>query len=78
MVGFGCGMDYSVLVCSSFFFVSLHAGDQCTVRVQYYGGLLPDIILLTQCYGNTFECHGDVLSLQPMILPKRFDIFPPV
>ena len=24
---------------------------------------------------NTFKCHEEVLSLQPMIPPKRFDIF---
>ena len=27
--------------------------------------------------GNPFKCHEEVLSLQPMIRPKRFDIFPP-
>ena len=27
--------------------------------------------------GNPFKCHGEVLYLQPMIPPKRFDIFPP-
>ena len=51
------------------------------VSVQYNGGFLPDIILLTQCYyipsGNPFKCPEQVLSSQPMILPKRFDIFPP-
>ena len=53
------------------------------VNVQYNGGLLPDIILSTQCYyeyhrGNSFICHEDILSLQPhMIPPKRFDISPP-
>ena len=26
--------------------------------------------------GNPFKCHEEVLSLQPMIPPKRFDIFP--
>ena len=46
--------------------------------IQYNGGLLLGIILLTECYGNTFKCHEDVLSLQTMITPKRFDIFPPV
>ena len=25
----------------------------------------------------TFKCHEEVLSLQPTISPKRFDIFPP-
>ena len=49
------------------------------VSVQYNGGLLPDIILLTQCptIGNPFKCHEEVLYLQPMIPPKSFDIFPP-
>ena len=47
------------------------------VSVQYNGGLLPDIILLTQGY-YPFKCHEEVLYLQPMIPPnKRFDIFPP-
>ena len=44
---------------------------------QYNGGLLPvtvDPMLLP--LGNPFKCHGDVLSLQPMIPPRRFDIFP--
>ena len=27
--------------------------------------------------GNRFKCHEEVLYLQPMIPPKRFDIFPP-
>ena len=26
--------------------------------------------------GNPFECDEEVSSLQPMIPPKRFDIFP--
>ena len=26
--------------------------------------------------GNPFKCHEEVLSLQSMIPPKRFDIFP--
>ena len=50
------------------------------ISVQYNGGLLPDIMLLTQCYfqsGNPFKCHEEVLYLQPMIQPKRFDIFLP-
>ena len=70
------------------------------VSVQYNGGLLPDIILLTLCYfhrgtclnamprhytvdpmllpsGNLFKCHEEVLYLQPLIPPKRFDISPP-
>ena len=27
--------------------------------------------------GNPFKCHKEVLYLQPMLPPKRFDIFPP-
>ena len=27
--------------------------------------------------GNPFKCHEEVLYLQPMIPPKRFDIFSP-
>ena len=37
------------------------------------GGLLPDI----PSGKNPFKCHEEVLYLQPMILPKRFDMFPP-
>ena len=51
------------------------------VSVHYNGGLLPDIhytvdpMLLPS--RNPFKCHEEVLSLQPMIPPKRFDTFPP-
>ena len=27
--------------------------------------------------GDPFKCHEEVLYLQPLIPPKRFDIFPP-
>ena len=52
-----------------------------SVSVQYNGGLLPGIILLTDPMllpsGNPFKCHEEVLYLHPMIPPtKRFDIFP--
>ena len=50
------------------------------VSVQYNGGLLPDMILLTQCYyhrGTRLNTMKRFLFLQPMILPKRFDIFSP-
>ena len=71
-------------MCSSFFLCPYMAVN--IISVQYNGVLLPDIILSTQCYylpsGNPFKCHGDVLSLQPMIPPtdptKRFEIFLPV
>ena len=52
------------------------------VSVQYNGGLLPDIILTVDpmlfSSGNPFECHEEVLYLQPLIQPKRFDIFSPL
>ena len=56
--------------------VPLH-GDN--VRAQYNGGLLPDIIMLTQCFYHRGTRSNAMkrLSLQPMIPPKLFDIFPP-
>ena len=45
---------------------------------QYNGGLLPTVDPMLLPSGNPFKCHGDVLSLQPMIPPRRFDIFPRV
>ena len=52
------------------------------VNVQYNGGLLPDIILLTQCYlhrgTNLFKHHEENLYLQPLIPPERFDIISPL
>ena len=53
------------------------------VSVQYDGGFLPDIILLTLIgsmllpSGNPFKCHEEVLYFQLLIPPKRFDIFSP-
>ena len=51
------------------------------VSGQYNGGFLPDMTLLTQCYyvpsGNPFKCHEEILPLQSMIPPKRFDIHSP-
>ena len=51
------------------------------VNVQYNGGLLPDMILFDPLLfpsGNPFKCHEEVLYLQPLIPPKRFDIFSPL
>ena len=49
------------------------------VNVQYNGGHLPDIILLTQCYfhrGTRLNANKEVFYLQPLIPPtKRFDNF---
>ena len=38
-------------------------------RVQYNGGLLPDIILLTLCdyIGEAFRYHEEFLPLEPML-----------
>ena len=49
------------------------------VSVQYNGGLLPDIIMLTLCdyIGESFSYHEEFLSLQPMFPPKYFDNFSP-
>ena len=51
------------------------------VSVQYNGGRLPDIIMLTQCYyhrGTRLNAMKSFfLYLKPMIPPKRFDVFPP-
>ena len=49
------------------------------VSVQHNGGVSPGIILLTQCYyhqGTRLNAMKRFLSLQPIILPKRFHIFP--
>ena len=48
------------------------------VNVQYNGGLPPrhytvDPMLFPS--GNPSKCHEEVLYLQPLIPPKRFDIF---
>ena len=52
------------------------------VNVQYNGGLLPDIILFTQRYfhrGTRLNAMKSFfLYLQPLIPPKRFDIFSPL
>ena len=50
------------------------------VSVQHNGVFLPGIILTVDPMplpsGNPFKCHKEVLYLQPMIPPKRFDILP--
>ena len=52
------------------------------VNVQYNGaGLLPDIILLTQCYLHRGTCLNAMKRFRIcslLIPPKRFDIFPPI
>ena len=71
---------YYVLKLFRFVFVWCPRRAINVVSVQHDGGFLLGIILLTQCYyhrgGNPFKCHEEVLYLQPMIPPKRFDIFP--
>ena len=49
------------------------------VSVHYNGGvsLRHDTVdLMLPPSGNPTKCHEEVLSWQPMISPKRFDIFP--
>ena len=51
------------------------------VSVHHNGGFLPGIMLLTQCYyhrGTRLNAMKRFLNLQPMIPPKRFDIFSPL
>ena len=45
------------------------------LTVQYNGGLLPDVILLTlfDYIGEAFEYHVELLFLQPVSSPKHFD-----
>ena len=48
------------------------------VNVQYNGGFLPGNYIVDPKLppsGNPFKCHEEVLHLQPIIPPKRFDIF---
>ena len=49
------------------------------VSIQYDGGLLPDIILLTLCdhIEKPFRYHEEFLSLSPMFPPKSYDNFSP-
>ena len=53
------------------------------VSVQYNSGLLPDIILLTQCYFHRGTRSNAMkrfvfAAFDALIPPKRFDIFPPL
>ena len=50
------------------------------VSAQHNRGFSPGIIVdpMLLPWGNPFEYDGEVLYLQPMIPPKRFDIFFPL
>ena len=50
-----------------------------SVKVQYNGGLFPDDTVnpMLLPLENPIKCNEEILSLQPMIPPKRFDIFFP-
>ena len=71
-----------VVVCSTMFLLKFFLCPCIAINVilQYNGGLLLDIIntvnpmLLPS--GNPSKCHEEVLSLQPMMPRKRFDIVP--
>ena len=45
-----------------------------SITVAGFSPTLYDPMLLPSV--NPFKCHEEVLSLQPIIPPKRFDIFP--
>ena len=49
----------------------------CRQRQKALHGIqtgFPMVVTLAIGEYNPFKCHEDVLSLQPMIPPKRFDI----
>ena len=52
------------------------------VGVQYNGGLLPHIMLLTQCYFHRgtrlYAMKRFCIYLQPLIPPERFEHFFPL
>ena len=69
-----------------------HEQDWRPCKVVFFGlvtNTLNNSTLLLPCWilyyivpmlppsGNPFKCHEEVLYLQPMVPPKRFDIFPP-
>ena len=69
-----------VLHCLVFnvFLVSLH-GDKCKCTVQRW--VSPrhyTVDPMLSASGNLFKGHEEVLYLQPLIPPKRFDIFFPI
>ena len=52
------------------------------VNVQYNGGGASPrhytVDPMLSALGNLFKCHEEVLYLQPLIPPKRFEISPPI
>ena len=50
--------------------VSVHAHWWVSLRHDTVDTMLPPS-------GNPIECHEEVLSLQPMMPPERFEIFSP-
>ena len=50
-----------------------------SVQYWYNGGLSLTYTVdpMLSPSGNPFKCHEEVLYLQPLIPPKRFDFFPP-
>ena len=55
--------------------LAINVNVQMMHHVFLTGIILLDPMLLPSV--NPFKCHEEVLNLQPMIPPKRFDIFPP-
>ena len=75
LVGFGCGMDYQVQCFSLlvFFGVPVWRLVYSITRLGFSPTLYSVDPMLRE-----LKRHEDVLSWQPVIPPKRFDIFPPV
>ena len=75
-------MVYYIIVSVLFLLFFWCPSMAINVSIEDNGGLLSDIILLTQCYfhrGTRSNAMKRFLYLQPLIPPtKRFDIFSPL
>ena len=74
-----CVMVYYIVCFVILFFWCTCMAINLSVQ-QYNGGLLPDIILLTQCYfhrGTRLNAKKRFCICSLLTPPKRFDMFPP-
>ena len=67
---------YSYIVSGLFLMFFWCSCMAINVNVQYNRHYTVDPMLSAS--GNLFKCHEEILYLQPLIPPKRFDIFPPI
>ena len=56
---------------------SIRSGFHCLLWRYENPSLHYTVVPMLLPSGNPFKCHEEVWSLQPMIPPKRSDIFPP-